>query len=73
MLIYLVSGSSHLMTKEIDEEGVMEVKVIPRIKYCLYFTNAKYIIIMFSPCAVQNINLKQEKYHTVPHQSLYEQ
>ena len=72
--------------KEIDEEGVMEVEAcedflhIPRIKYCLYFTNAKYIICSvrsrlligswFSPCAVQKVNLKQEKCHTLPHQYL---
>ena len=25
---------------------------------------------VFSPCAVQKVNLRQEKYHTLPHQSL---
>ena len=63
--------------KEIDEEGVMEVEVCEDFLYIMFnplhqilFILYKCEIHMFRPFAAQNINLKQEKCHTLPHQSL---
>ena len=52
--------------KEIDEEGVMEVEVCQDFLYIIFNPSCQILFIlyecqihdMFSPCAVQNINLK---------------
>ena len=64
--------------KEIDEEGVMEVEACEDFLYIMFNPSHQILFIlckcqihnMFSPCAVQKVNLKQEKCHTLPHQSL---
>ena len=65
--------------KEVDEEGVMEVEVCQDFLYIMFNPLRQILLILYkcqihnmiSPCAVQNINLKQEKCHTLPHQSVY--
>ena len=64
--------------KEIDEEGVMEVEACEDFLYIMFNPSRQILFIlyrcqihnMFSPCAVQKVNLKQEKCHNLPHQSL---
>ena len=64
--------------KEIDEEGVMEVEACEDFLYIMFNPSRQILFIlyrcqihnMFSPCAVQKVNLKHEKCHTLPHQSL---
>ena len=64
--------------KEIDEEGVMEVEACEDFLYIMFNPSRQILFIlyrcqihnMFTPCAVQNVNLKHEKCHTLPHQSL---
>ena len=64
--------------KEIDEEGVMEVEACEDFLYIMFNPLRQILFIlykcqihnMFSPCAVQKVNLKHEKCHTLPHQSL---
>ena len=64
--------------KEIDEEGVMEVEACEDFLYIMFNPSRQILFILykcqihniFSPRAVQKINLKQEKCHTRPHQSL---
>ena len=64
--------------KEIDEEGVMEVEACEDFLYIMLNPLRQILFIlykwqihnMFSPCAVQKVNLKQEKCHTLPQQSL---
>ena len=64
--------------KEIDEEGVMEVEASEDFLYIMFNPSRQILFIfyrcqihnMFSPCAVQKVNLKHEKCHTLPHQSL---
>ena len=63
--------------KEIDEEGVMEVEACEDFLYIMLNPSCQILFIlykcqihnMFSPCAVQKVNLKHEKCHTLPHQS----
>ena len=60
--------------KQVDEEGVMEVEACEDFLYIMFNPLRQILFIlykcqidnniMFSPCAVQNINLKQEK---LPH------
>ena len=54
--------------KELDEEGVMEVEACEDF-LCIMFNSSRQILFilykcqihnMFSPCAVQKVNLKQE-------------
>ena len=67
------------LSKEVDEEGVMEVEVCQDFLYIMFNPSHQILLILYkwqihntiSPCAVQNINLKQEKCHTLPHQSVY--
>ena len=64
--------------KEIDEEGVMEVEACEDFLHIMFNPLHQILFIlykcqirnMFSPCAVQKVNLKQEKCHTLPHQYL---
>ena len=64
--------------KEIDEKGVMEVEACEDFLYIMFNPSRQILFIlyrcqihnMFSPCAVQKVNLKHEKCHTLPHQSL---
>ena len=64
--------------KEIDEEGVMEVEACEDFLYIMFNLSRQILFIlykcqihnMFSPCAVEKVNLKHEKCHTLPHQSL---
>ena len=65
--------------KEVDEEGVVEVEVSQDFLYIMFNSSHQILLIFYkcqihntiSPCAVQNINLKQEKCHTLPNQSVY--
>ena len=65
--------------KEIDEEGVMDVEACEDFLYIMFNPSRQILFIlyrcqihnMFSPCAAQKVNLKHEKCHTLPHQSLY--
>ena len=60
--------------KEIDEEEVMEEEVCQDFLYVIFNPSRQILFIlykcqihnMFTPCAVQKINLKQEKCHTLP-------
>ena len=72
--VALVQGA----LKEIDEEGVMEVEACEDFLYIMFNPSRQILFIlykcqihnMFSPCAVQKVNLTQEKCHTLPQQFL---
>ena len=64
--------------KEIDEEGVKEVEACEDFLDIIFNPSCQILFILYKcrvhntlgPCAVQKANLKQEKCHTLPHQSL---
>ena len=73
-IVALIQGA----LKEIDEEGVKEVEDCEDFFYIMFNPSCQILFILlkcqihniFSPCAVQKVNLKKEKCHTLPHQSL---
>ena len=73
--VALIQGA----TKEIDEEGFLEVEVCRDFLYIMFNPLRQILFILykcqrhniFSPCAVLNIYLKQKKCYTLPHLSLY--
>ena len=64
----------HGALKELDEEGVMEVEACEEFLHIMFNPLRQLILFilykcqihnMFSPCAVQKVNLKHEKCHTL--------